>query len=97
MEIEVEEYVRTKSGIILKADIIDFKELTISQKGISYDFENIEEMKDFIKNNIINHSKNILDLIEVRRLCEWIFGCRYCRRFKYRRITFRNAKQLSYT
>lgn len=64
-DIEVGEYIRTKSGIIIRVDIIDFEKLIISQKGIGYDFECIEEMEDFIKNEIVKHSKNIIDLIEV--------------------------------
>lgn len=67
--IEVGDYIRTKSGVIIKANFIDFEKLTISQKGIGFDFEDIEEMEYFIENDIVNHSKNIVDLIEVRRYC----------------------------
>lgn len=71
MKIEIGEYVRTNNGVIIKADIIDFEKLTISEVGKGYDFEDIEEMDNFIKNDIVKHSFNIIDLIEVRRLCEW--------------------------
>lgn len=71
MEIQIGEYVRTNNGVIIKADIIDFEKLTISEVGKGYDFEDIEEMDNFIKNDIVKHSFNIIDLIEVRRLCEW--------------------------
>lgn len=62
--IEAGEYIRTKSGIIIRVDIIDFERLRISQKGRSYEFEDMEDMEDFIKNEIVKHSKNIIDLIE---------------------------------
>ena len=64
-EIEVGEYVRTKSGIIIKADFIDFERLTISQKGLGWDFEDVEEMEDFIENEIVKHSKIKSEIVEV--------------------------------
>ena len=63
-EIEVGEYVRSKSGVIIKADFIDFERLTISQKGLGWDFEDVEEMEDFMENEIVKHSKNKIDLVE---------------------------------
>ncbi len=72
MEIEIGEYARTNEGMIGKV--------------IDIDTENFEESVYFIDNKqlekeqsgfpvaicrISNHSKNIIDLIEVRRLCEW--------------------------
>jgi len=61
--IEVGEYVRTKTGFIIKADFIDFESLTIGQKRLCYEFEDIERMEEFIKTEIVKHSKNIIDLI----------------------------------
>ena len=42
MKIEVGEYIRTKSGVIIKADFIDFERLRISQKGLGCDFEDVK-------------------------------------------------------
>lgn len=59
--IEVGEYVRTKKGQI---DI--FKE-----NDENYMFARCEK-KTYWKLDIVKHSKNIIDLIEVRRLREWV-------------------------
>ena len=62
MKIEVGEYVRTKNGKIDK--IIN---------NNCYMPQYIECEKSLVyKEDIVNHSKNIIDLIEVRRLCKWL-------------------------
>ena len=63
MEIEVGEYVRLQNGEIFKID----------ENTTNYYNSN----KEYITNEIVKHSKNIIDLIEVRRLCEWRKNYRY--------------------
>lgn len=65
MEIEVGEYVKTKNGEIHK--IIEINNPN-DELWTYYKFEN--NMGNY-KENIVKHSKNIIDLIEERRLCEW--------------------------
>lgn len=62
-EIEVGEYVRTKSGYIMKYEYADFEKLKFGEKRRCYEFDDIEDMKEFIPK--LKHSKNIIDLIEV--------------------------------
>ena len=57
-EIAVNEYIRTESGDIF---IVDNEKKVI--QGIKF--------LDVQYGKIIKHSKNIIDLIEERRLCEW--------------------------
>lgn len=67
-DIEVGEYVRTKDGIVDKM-IIEYdgkcNNSNCNEKHISckYNYYNEKE--------IVKHSKQPIDLIEVRRLCEW--------------------------
>lgn len=58
MEIEVGEYVRTKTGKIRKVKD------TVAQYYIT-DRLNILDNNQFVKEDIVKHSKNIIDLIEV--------------------------------
>lgn len=58
-EIQIGEYVRTKNGIIYK-----------SEYNISTNLENIPEKYKKLVDNVEKHSKNIIDLIEERRLCK---------------------------
>lgn len=74
MEIKVGEYVRTKNGRINKIlKIVPYYEnnkLIFEQSYVyTEDFYQwkIYQLMDIVK----KHSKNIIDLIEVRRLCEW--------------------------
>ena len=68
-EIKVNEYIRTKRGIIDKAvKILDdyiFLEskFFITEYGGSCTF--------IKKTDIVKHSPNLIDIIEERRLCEW--------------------------
>lgn len=66
--LEVGEYVRMINGLIAKIVTIDKDNHFILDRyyaGGRYLIE-IE-----VKNDILKHSKNIIDLIEVRRLCKW--------------------------
>lgn len=65
-EIEIGEYVRDRDGFIVKVNNIVPDE---DSTDIWYE-EKI--LKGTWKSMIVKHSKNIIDLIEVRRLCEWI-------------------------
>ena len=58
MDIEVGDYVRTKSGKIKKV------KTTVAQYYIT-DRLNISDNNQFTKEDIVKHSKNIIDLIEV--------------------------------
>ena len=65
-EIKVGEYIRIKHNGIFKIDDIDFERLKIvDSKNRVHEFEDLEEMEDYIKNDIKKHSSNIIDLIEV--------------------------------
>ena len=68
-EIKVGEYVRTVDGFIDKV-IIEYKgkcnNPNCKEKHISC------EDDYYCEKEIVKHSFNIIDLIEVRRLCEWI-------------------------
>jgi hypothetical protein len=62
-KIEVNEYVRTETEGIGK--VIEIKE-----NPLRYVINEYGEI--VLANEIVKHSKNIIDLIEERRLCEWI-------------------------
>ncbi len=73
-EIKVGEYVRTKEGIIGKV-IIDYNGRCNNPKC---DRKHVScKNTYYCEEDIVNHSKNIIDLIEVRRLCEWNRNIRY--------------------
>ena len=57
------EYCRTKLGEIFK--VVRINEL---DRNIVYD----KYGASYYRENITKHSKNIIDLIEERRLCEWL-------------------------
>ena len=60
-DIKVGEYVRTKNGKIDKVKNNDYymKQYIECEKGL------------YLRENITKHSENLIDLIEVRRLCKW--------------------------
>ena len=68
-KIEVNEYVRTKDGIIDKV-IIEYdgkcNNSNCNEKHISCKYNYYNE------NEIVKHSKQLIDLIEIRRFCKWI-------------------------
>lgn len=68
--IEVEEYVRINNDFRLIALGIG-QVIRINQDTI-YVKMNFELPFAFKIENIAKHSKNIIDLIEVRRLCKWL-------------------------
>ena len=72
-KIEIGEYVRTKSKGIKRIDRIDNNK-TVNKylyfTGIE-DFEG-KEYGIIKTTEIVKHSKNLIDLIEVRRFCKWI-------------------------
>lgn len=64
-EIKVGEYVRTKYSGIFKIKDIDFEKFEIIQDNKRvWEFDDLEEMEEFIKGSIVKHSLNIIDLIE---------------------------------
>lgn len=71
-KIKLGEYVRSNGGVILKVTIINPEKLFIGTKGRGWNFEDIEEMTDFVNNQIVKHSPNIIDLIEVG---DYVNGC----------------------
>ena len=68
MNIEVGEYIRTKNGVIAQLEYIHdkdevywFDKVIYCRYGEEIDFLTTEELPKYI----VNHSKNIIDLIEV--------------------------------
>lgn len=59
MDIEVNEYVRTNSGLIFKVN-----EITYDEEYKDYLYKESFLLVDW-KENIVNHSKQLIDLIEV--------------------------------
>ena len=85
----VGDYVRTKYGkigkiidfnkalvfspITFKEELEDItSEETMLVVDTNYYFD--DEKDTYSENDIVKSSPNIIDLIEVRRLCEWLFG-----------------------
>lgn len=71
MKIEVEEFVRTKGGIIQKCIDVD-DNYVYADEVLSYSFQgDVEIANSYIqKSDIIKHSKNIIDLIEAGDILE---------------------------
>lgn len=69
MEIQVNEYVRTKNGIIAKLDYIgDNSDYFFDRTMYSKYSDTIEFLQEYeLEEYIEKHSFNIIDLIEVRR------------------------------
>ena len=72
-DIEVGDYIRTKSGKIRKV------KTTVAQYYIT-DRLNISDNNQFTKEDIVKHSKNIIDLIEVG---DFVNGYRVLEMFKF--------------
>lgn len=84
--IEVGNYVRTKQGYIAKVIFVEYAEIDKGHreldictfdKPIYYEYGegyyNLYDDEEF-EERILNHSKNIMELVQVRRLCEWSNG-----------------------
>lgn len=67
-KIEIGEYIRTNNGIIGKLIKIERDDIDTSLKW--YVFNDGKNERYINKPYIVKHSKNIIDLIEERRLCE---------------------------
>ncbi len=68
--IEVGEYIRTEKGEIDKVKETCKHEAFIKK---FYRFYNMRMLEDEeIEKTIVKHSKNIIDLIEVRRFSKWV-------------------------
>ena len=67
--IEVNEYVRTKKGIIgeLISETLSYPEPSEWKLKVNNTEIVIVESEDYP----VNHSKQLIDLIEIRRLCKW--------------------------
>ncbi len=70
-EIKVGNYVINQNRLVI-GKIIEINE---EKQEAIIEIDNFEIPIGFW--NIKKHSKNIIDLIEVRRLCEWRIGNRY--------------------
>lgn len=66
---EVGEYVRTEEGNIGK--IIRILERVVLVDKLVIDLKDFCVTRTICNSEIVKRSKNIIDLIEVRRLCEW--------------------------
>lgn len=72
-EIKVNEYIRTKDGVIAKVTYVDV--MMVDCDRDVFDLNNLAMMEiptEYIKEYILKHSPNIIDLIEERRLCKWL-------------------------
>ena len=64
-KIILNEYVRTRAGFISKITNIGKNgAIYLDKKHYKWDRQQLEVF-------IVKHSKNLIDLIEVRRLCKW--------------------------
>lgn len=80
-KIEVEEYVRTEDGIIDK--VTEYRadcHVYYCEKEMIIDEDN--SIGTPLK-QIVKHSKQLIDLIEVRRYCKWISYIRTNIQWKY--------------
>lgn len=70
MDIKLGEYVRTKNGKIGKVtDITNITNQKRKKYLIKWDISKAYYITDL---NIVKNGKNIIDLIEIRRLCKWL-------------------------
>ena len=72
-EIKIGDYVRTDTGRIIKYEFLEKNdyEIVFGEKGKCFTFEDEEEFEIFINESIKTIQKNIIDLIEIRRLYKW--------------------------
>ena len=69
-EIKVGEYVRTKDGVIGKVIALAHMYIELDRKYYDTQYGFVRDIT--FDERITKHSSNIIDLIEVRRLREWI-------------------------
>ena len=82
-KIEIGEYVRTKDGRIAQIKNIDYeadiyrfdRTIYINDFGMKNDVLYNNEM---FKKVVAKHSKQLIDIIEVRRFCKWNRSKTYC-------------------
>ena len=74
-EIKVGDYLRTNDGEMGKLIRIEREDIDTSLKW--YVFSDEKNERYINKPYIVKHSKNIIDLIEVRRLCKRRISNRY--------------------
>lgn len=68
-EIEVGEWIRSKDGFIGKVQKINYDNI---EKCNYYICEKDNVMASNYLENIAKHSKQLIDLIEIRGFCKWI-------------------------
>lgn len=78
MNIEIREYVRTENGLIGKVNKIEprgsgcrFAGEFLKDEIIQFNDGKTYERR-VKRKQVVKHSKNIIDLIEVRRFCKWL-------------------------
>lgn len=76
--IEVGDFIRTNNGLLGRVNKIELKGSGVRYAGefitdtiIQFNDGKVYERRARDK-NIVKHSKNIIDLIEVRRFCKWL-------------------------
>ncbi len=69
-KIEVGEFVRTKRGIAKILEVKTVQPKMYGKHDLAYLIDKCPRMY-ITENEFIKHSKNLIDLVEVRRLCEW--------------------------
>ena len=79
MEIKVGEYVRTKRGIAKVLEVKTVQPKMYGQHDVAYKIDKCPKMY-VTETAFIKHNPNIINLIEVRRLCEFRKDTRYNRR-----------------
>ena len=69
-DIKVEEYVRTKRGIAKVLEVKTVQPKMYGKHDKAYLIDKCPRMY-ITETEFIKHSFNLIDLIEVRRLCKW--------------------------
>ena len=73
-KIEIGEYVRNESGVIHKVKSIDeLADFFIDEEGKLKEIAGVDLWNEYVYEDIVNHSKNIKDLIEAN---DYVNGCR---------------------
>lgn len=69
-EIKVDDFIRTKDGYILK--VININDFRPPESKYCTEASYLTDIRFIGNDDIVKHSPNIIDLIEKRRLCEWV-------------------------